>query len=165
MEDEEIKRRLIENNEMLTVLEHFQVAKVDYAKNIMRYTEIPKMKISHYLGILYDMGLLEKYTNTSIKRTDAKLKKSAEVHKHHTYYQMTNKAHYILKDLDAREYIKYVTPEDLKILKYKKARDEFSDSREKLVKMGLLTKKYELTEIGQQVLDLALRRQIKIPEN
>ncbi len=164
MDDDEIKRRLIENNEMLTVLEHFQVAKVDYAKNIMRYTEIPKMKISHYLGILYDMGLLEKYTNTSIKRTDAKLKKSAEVHKHHTYYQMTNRAHYILKDLDAREYIKYVTPEDLSILKYKKTRND-SERLEKLVKMGLLTKKYELTEIGKQVLDLAIKRQIKIPEN
>ena len=37
----EIKKMLAMNHEMLMVLEHFQLAKLDYAKNIKIYTSIP----------------------------------------------------------------------------------------------------------------------------
>ncbi len=162
MEDDEIKKALIENNELLMVLSHFSLAKLDYAKNIKIYTSIPQMNVNIYIDRLYDMGLIEKYQGSSIKRTEAKLKKTNEVHKHHTYYEITNKGHYILKDITEREYIKYIGIECLRLLALKRLRKEKSEACDKLYKMGLLNKEYELTPMGEAVLDLAKRRQIKI---
>ncbi len=162
MEDNDIKKALIENNELLTVLKHFSLAKLDYAKNIKIYTSIPQMNVNIYIERLENMGLIEKYQGASIKRTEAKLKKTNEVHKHHTYYEITNKGHYILKDITEREYIKYLGIECLKLLALKRLRKENSEAREKLYNMGLLDKDYEPTPIGKAVLDLAKRRQIKI---
>ena len=75
--------KLILNNSLLRVLEHFRLAKVDYARNVTKYTEIQRDTVLSCIQELESYGFLEKYTNTSIKRTSAKLKKSAEVHKHH----------------------------------------------------------------------------------
>ena len=83
MECEEIKKMLAMNHEMLMVLEHFQLAKLDYAKNIKIYTSIPQANVQIYIERLYSVGLIEKYSGSSVKRTQAKLKKTNEVHKHH----------------------------------------------------------------------------------
>ncbi len=162
MEDSEIKKALVEDNELFTVLNHFNLAKLDYAKNIKIYTSIPQMNVNIYIDRLYNMGLIEKYQGSSVKRTEAKLKKANEVHKHHTYYKITNKGHYILKDINEREYIKYIFIDCLKLLALKRLRKEESDGREKLYRMGLLNKDYDPTPMGEAVLDLARRRQIKI---
>ncbi len=82
---------LLNDYEILRVLRHFQVARVDYAKNVTRYTEIPQERVRRHIERLREMGLLDIYRNTSIKRTEAKLKKSAEVHKHHTYFMINRK--------------------------------------------------------------------------
>ena len=60
-----------------------KAAKVDYAKNIKIYTSIPQANVQIYIETLYSVGLIEKYMGSSVKRTQAKLKKTNEVHKHH----------------------------------------------------------------------------------
>ncbi|MEM0139945.1 MAG: DUF2250 domain-containing protein [Ferroplasma sp.] len=162
MEDEEIKKCLASNNQILRVLEHFQMAKLDYAKNIKIYTSIPQDKVDIYIERLFSMGLIEKYSGSSVKRTQAKLKKTGEVHKHHSYYSITNKGHYILKDMTEKEFIKYVDIDCLRALMRKKLRTPLQENCEKMVKMGLMNREYEPTEIGIAVLDLAKRRQINI---
>jgi predicted transcriptional regulator len=162
MEDEEIKKRLAMDNQMLMVLEHFQLAKLDYAKNIKIYTSIPQANVEIYIERLFSMELIKKYSGSSVKRTQAKLKKTNEVHKHHTYYELTNKGHYILKDMTEREYIKYVEVECLKLLLLKRLRKENQEKCKKLYEMGLMDKNYEPTNMGLAVLDLAKRRQMQI---
>ncbi len=162
MEDKEIKKMLAMNHEMLMVLEHFQLAKLDYAKNIKIYTSIPQANVQIYIERLYSVGLIEKYMGSSVKRTQAKLKKTNEVHKHHTYYEITNKGHYILKDMTEREYIKYIEIECLKLLLLKRIRKDCPDRCKKLYEMGLMDKDYDPTNMGFAVLDLARRRQIRI---
>jgi predicted transcriptional regulator len=162
MDDSDIKKMLAMDHEMLMVLQHFQMAKLDYAKNIKIYTSIPQANVQIYIERLYSMGLIEKYDGASVKRTQAKLKKTNEVHKHHTYYTIANKGHYILKDMTEREYIKYVETECLRLLLLKRERKENPDKCKKLYRMGLMDKNYEPTDMGRSVLDLARRRQIKI---
>jgi len=162
MEEEEIKKKLVLDNQMLMVLEHFQLAKLDYAKNIKIYTSIPQANVEIYIERLFSMELIEKYSGSSVKRTQAKLKKTNEVHKHHTYYELTNKGHYILKDMTEREYIKYVQVECLKLLLLKRLRKENQEKCKKLYEMGLMDKNYEPTSMGFAVVDLARRRQVKI---
>ncbi|AGO61432.1 DUF2250 domain-containing protein [Ferroplasma acidarmanus] len=162
MEDAEIKKKLAMDHQMLMVLEHFQLAKLDYAKNVKIYTSIPQENVEIYIERLYSMELLEKYSGSSVKRTQAKLKKTNEVHKHHTYYELTNKGHYILKDMTEKEYIKYLQVECLKLLVLKRLRKENREKCAKLYDMGLMDKNYEPTSMGLAVVDLARRRQIKI---
>ncbi len=45
----------MEDNELFTVLNHFNLAKLDYAKNIKIYTSIPQMNVNIYIDRLgYD---------------------------------------------------------------------------------------------------------------
>ncbi len=162
MDDAEIKKNLAFSNELLTVLQHFQLAKLDYAKNIKIYTSIPQDKVEIYIERLFEMELIEKYSGSSVKRTQAKLKKTNEVHKHHTYYTITNKGHYILKDMNEREFIKYIGIECLQALMRKRIRETLPEKCKKLRQMGLMDKENEPTEMGLLVLDLAKRRQIRI---
>jgi predicted transcriptional regulator len=162
MEDDEIKKMLVMDHEMLMVLKHFELAKLDYAKNIKIYTSIPQAKVQIYIERLYSMGLIEKYSGSSVKRTEAKLKKTNEVHKHHTYYHIANNGHYILRDMNEREYIKYVDILCLRLILLKRERKDNAEKCQRLYEMGLMDKNYEPTEMGLKVLDLAKRRQVKI---
>ncbi len=96
-----------------------------------------------------------------VKRTKAKLKKSNEVHKHHTYYSITNKGHYTLKSINEREYLKYLYIPCLEMLAFKKKHVN-NEKLQKLINMGLLAKDGELKEMGKRVLDLAKRRHINL---
>ncbi|BAB59583.1 TVG0430785 [Thermoplasma volcanium GSS1] len=150
---------LINDYDMLRVLKHFTVAHVDYAKNITRYTEIPQIRVRAYLERLKEMGLLDYYTNTSIKRTEAKLKKSAEVHKHHTYYQINKKAEAVLKEITPKLYVKVLGKEKLELLCSRKVRKTSPDRCTGLQAMGLIDKCFDLTELGREVFEAALRMQ------
>lgn len=150
---DQIRKKLLLDNTLLRVLEHFRLAKVDYAKNITRYTEIPRPIVIECLDTLHDDGLIEKFTNTSIKRTEAKLKKSAEVHKHHTYFQLTKLGAYTLKSIDLSSYIELMGDECISRLKIKKERNENDEKCKRLRKMGLLDKNLELTHLGKDVLE------------
>ncbi len=94
--------QLVEGPGFFRIREHMSIAKVDYAKNVMRYTEIPIVFARSYLETIEKMCFPDYYANASIKRGlpvlhqffkhelhfnqlglnergDAKLKKSAEV--------------------------------------------------------------------------------------
>ena len=152
--DERITSLLYDHN-MLMVLRHFHIAKVDYAKNIMRYTEIPKTRVQEYLKKLESMGLIEKYTNTSIKRTEAKLKKSAEVHKHHTYFQLTKDGSTVLKSITPKLYFSALEKECIMMINNSKIRSTDDQKCRKMVEMGLLGHDLSLTSLGSEVLERA----------
>ncbi len=151
---------MIREYDMLRVLRHFLIARVDYAKNIMRYTEIPQYRIKEYLKRLESMGYLSIYTNTSIKRTDAKLKKSPEVHKHHTYYEINREGEQILKEITPKYYVKNIGLENLEMLCSRKNRKQNPEKVKDLLQMGLIDKCYDLTEIGRDVFNEARRMQM-----
>ncbi len=160
MEYEKEIMDLINDYDMLRVLRHFTVAHVDYAKNITRYTEIPQMRVREYLKRLKDMGLLDYYTNTSIKRTEAKLKKSAEVHKHHTYYQINKKAEAVLKEITPKLYVRWLKQEELELLCSRKERKSRPDACAALLRMGIIDKCYDLTDLGREIFETARRMQV-----
>ena len=145
------KEMLILDNTLLRVLEHFRLAKVDYAKNIMRYTEIRRPIVQSCLLVLEKNGLIEKYTNTSIKRTEAKLKKSAEVHKHHTYFQLTKAGYSMLKDIEPESYLELLGRECLEKILRKKERESGDERCGRLIRMGILDRNLELTKLGQKI--------------
>ncbi|MGP6207790.1 DUF2250 domain-containing protein [Cuniculiplasma sp. SKW3] len=159
MKEEEILSELVEDVNNIRILRHMETAKVDYAKNIMRYTEIDKLVVFQYLKKFQEMGLLEIYGNTSIKRTDAKLKKSAEVHKHHTYFKITRLGEIVLKMADCKFYLKMLQGpclERLQIRRYKNVEPDKDDER--IMRMGLIERHGKLTDMGENVMNLAIRR-------
>lgn len=152
---DDAREMLIMDNTLLRVLEHFRLAKVDYAKNIMRYTEIRRPVVQACLLVLERKGLIEKYTNTSIKRTEAKLKKSAEVHKHHTYFQITKAGYSALKSIDARSYLNALGKDCIEKILKRKEREQGNAKCEKMIKMGILDKNLQLTALGKEILSMA----------
>lgn len=150
---EHLRSKLVMENRLLRILEHFWLAKVDYAMNISRYTEIQRPVVLEYLNALEEDGLIEKFTNTSIKRTEAKLKKSAEVHKHHTYFQLTKLGINTLKSIDTSSYLELIGTECISRLKKKKERQFDDEKCERMKKMGLLDRHLELTNLGKEVLN------------
>lgn len=152
---DQFRDRLITDNVLLRILEHFHLAKVDYAKNVTRYTEIQRPIVLKGLKELENEGLIEKYTNTSIKKTDAKLKKSPEVHKHHTYFQITRAGTVMLKSIVPSSYIDFMGKECIELLSRKKSRMAGDKRCEKMIRMGLLDRRMELTRLGRDVLESA----------
>ncbi|GGM75244.1 hypothetical protein GCM10007108_11450 [Thermogymnomonas acidicola] len=148
---------LLNDYEILRVLRHFQVARVDYAKNVTRYTEIPQERVRRHIERLREMGLLDIYRNTSIKRTEAKLKKSAEVHKHHTYFMINRKGELALKSITPKAYAMHLSPEELALLCRREDRVVSAGATGHLVSMGLVDRELGLTDLGTQVLDAARR--------
>lgn len=149
---ETARERLILDNRLFRVLEHFRLAKVDYAKNITRYTDINRDIVQGCLRELENYGFIEKFTNTSIKRTEAKLKRSAEVHKHHTYFQLTRSGITVLKSIDARSYLDYLGQECIDILGKRKMEEDQVQLYDKMIGMGLMDKDLKLTPLGREVL-------------
>jgi predicted transcriptional regulator len=149
-------RTLAEDHRLFRVLYHLSIAKVDYAKNVMRYTEIPVIYVADYLEMLRQMGFLEYYTNTSIKRSDARLKKSAEVHKHHTYYAITRKGELALKNVTPKVYLELLDRTELEDLAVVNRKGSEVPSR--LIDMGLVDRNRKLTVLGKNVIDAACRR-------
>ena len=147
-----ILEELILDNTILRVLEHFRLARVDYAKNVAKYTEISRDLVASSIRELESHGLLERYTNTSVKKTDARLKKSAEVHKHHTYYEITRSGIIALNTIGPPEYLLYLTDECLSYLTGNRKANPINEGPAKLIMMGLLNRRMELTTLGKQVL-------------
>ena len=151
-------RELIEDYKLAVVLRHMSVAKVDYAKNVRKYTEIPLFAVNSYLEMLLKYGYLTHYTNTSIKRSSAKLKKSAEVHKHHTYYEITREGEIALRSLTPSLYLELLDSTDLENLL--NCRKSASIENLKLSKMGLLDRENKITNLGRDILGEACRKKI-----
>ncbi|MHB8562171.1 MAG: DUF2250 domain-containing protein, partial [Thermoplasmataceae archaeon] len=46
---DEVLKEVLSSQEMIRVLRHMHLAKVDYAKNVTRYTSIPQIRVTEYL--------------------------------------------------------------------------------------------------------------------
>ncbi len=156
---DEVLLEVLKSPEMLRVLRHMHLAKVDYAKNTSRYTEIPLMRVTDYMKRLHSMKLLDIYENTSIKRTSAKLKKSAEVHKHHTYYQINRNGDILLKEVTPENYFRLIGPEVIGSLCHIEAISDFPDIKEKLMEFNLLDQDSKITELGNELLKYGKSKQ------
>ena len=154
---DEVLKEVLSSHEMLKVLRHMHTAKVDYAKNTTRYTDIPQIRVTEYLLRLRSLGLLDTYENTSIKRTAAKLKKSAEVHKHHTYFQINRSGDILLKKATPENYLRFVGPEAISVLCSRKKIQESPEAVLLLKSYGLIDREDTITDIGTEVLKYARR--------
>ena len=79
-------------------------------------------------------------------------KKSAEVHKHHTYYQITRNGIIALNEIRPKSYLQYLASECISLLLGKKENLILDDKGSKLVEMGLMKRNYDLTGLGRMVL-------------
>ncbi len=154
---DEVLKEVLSSHEMLKVLRHMHTAKVDYAKNTTRYTDIPQIRVTEYLLRLRSLGLLDTYENTSIKRTAAKLKKSAEVHKHHTYFHINRSGDILLKKATPENYLRFVGPEAINVLCSRKKIQESPEAVLLLKSYGLIDREDTITDIGTEVLKYARR--------
>ena len=48
MNEEDVLKDMLEDINNIKILRHMEIAKVDYAKNIMRYTEIDKLVVAEW---------------------------------------------------------------------------------------------------------------------
>lgn len=106
--DEELRNKLkevLKDKRYLQVLQHLKKANVDYGKSIMLNTKIPIAEIIEILDKLEALGLIERVHGATLKNTEAKFKLSSEVHKHHTYYQLTREGDHLLRYLNEKEMI------------------------------------------------------------
>ncbi len=71
------------------ILLHLRMACTDYAKSIARIVKTPVEDVVLALDRLEELGLVERVHGSALKRTEAKLKLSYEVRKHHTYYRLS----------------------------------------------------------------------------
>ncbi len=148
---------LIDDTRLRRVLQHLLVAKVDYAKNTTRYTDIPKGEVQRCFERLFEMGLVDIYSNTSIKRRDAKLKRSAEVHKHHTYYQINRLGVRVVNAITPEALARFIEPDILTLLCGSTPPGVTDEKIEKLVNLGLMDKRRRVTELGKRVWTIAVK--------
>ncbi|OWJ55211.1 hypothetical protein Pdsh_04280 [Pyrodictium delaneyi] len=92
------------------ILFHLRKACSDYAKSIARVLRMPIEDIVLALDHLEQLGLVERVHGSAIKRTEAKLKLSYGVRKHHTYYKLSREGEMILRSMKQRNlFEKYLT--------------------------------------------------------
>ncbi len=89
----------------LYILLHLKKANVEYAKMISKMTEINLAEIQESLDYLLSIGLIERDKGSAIKRTRARFKRAAEVHKHHTYYKLSKRGVLLVRKID-REFLR-----------------------------------------------------------
>ena len=83
------------NDLKLLILRHLKAANVDYAFSIARNLGI---ETEDAVEELEDEGFVVKVFGRGLKRTKAKMKRSPEVRKHHTYYTLTKKGKEYLRE-------------------------------------------------------------------
>jgi predicted transcriptional regulator len=86
------------NDLKLLILRHLKTANVDYAFSIARNIGIETEDAVEELEELEDEGFVVKVFGGGLKRTKAKMKRSPEVRKHHTYYTLTKKGKEYLRE-------------------------------------------------------------------
>ncbi len=73
------------------IILHIKRAGVEYAKMIMKMTQVDLERIEEAINYLISQGILERDSGSAIKRSRARFKRASEVHKHHTYYKLSRK--------------------------------------------------------------------------
>ena len=153
----------------LYILLHIKKAGVEYAKMIMKMTEVDLKNIQEAIDSLMSMGLLERDSGSAIKRTRARFKRASEVHKHHTYYRLSRRGILEVRKIDERYLQNYfdmlLGKEGFKAIKLlAKERDfdeicsvllDCEEMRKKLVKYGFMTESGRKTRFFMRFAEFA----------
>ena len=86
----------------LYIMLHLKYAGVEYAKMISKISGLPLEDINNAIKNLMEEGFIERDEGKAIKRKEARFKKAKEVHKHHSYYKLTEKGKVTLRNLDEK---------------------------------------------------------------
>ncbi|AEM38998.1 protein of unknown function DUF2250 [Pyrolobus fumarii 1A] len=81
------------------ILLHLRMTCTDYAKSIARTVKMPIEDVVLTLDRLEELGLIERVHGSALKRTEAKLKLSHEVRKHHTYYKLSRSGEMLVRSV------------------------------------------------------------------
>lgn len=91
-------RELLEDARALLVLAHLKQAGLDYGLSISKRLHMRLCDVLEILESLERMGLIERGGASALKNTEARMKLSDEVRKHHTYYRLTGEGEEVLKE-------------------------------------------------------------------
>ncbi len=83
----------------LYVLLHLSRFGADYAGSVARVSGMSLEEAGRALERLEELGLAERRMGSAVKNTEAKLKLSHEVRKHHTYYVLTREGRRLARSL------------------------------------------------------------------
>ncbi len=84
------------------ILLHLKYAGVEYAKMISKITGLELNEINNAIKNLVSHGLIERDEGKAIKRKEARFKKAKEVHKHHSYYKLTEEGKIMVRNMDEK---------------------------------------------------------------
>ncbi len=104
----------------LYVLAHLRKAGVDYAKMMGKMSELPLSTIEDAVRDLMEAGLVERDSGSAVKRSKARFKKAFEVHKHHTYYNLSREGELFVRSIDEKwlnEYFDSLLPGGWKVVR------------------------------------------------
>ncbi len=86
----------------IDILLHLKRAGLDYGKSIARATGYPLASVLSALEELEAAGLVERAGGRVLKRSEAKMKLSPEVRKHHVYYKLSRRGEVVVRCLKRR---------------------------------------------------------------
>ena len=104
----------------LYVLAHLRKAGVDYVKMMGKMSELPLSTIEDAVRDLMEAGLVERDSGSAVKRSKARFKKAFEVHKHHTYYNLSREGELFVRSIDEKwlnEYFDSLLPGGWKVVR------------------------------------------------
>ena len=132
------------------ILFHLKRAGVDYGKSIARTTGIPLPLVLQALEELEAAGLVERVGGHVLKRSEARMKLSPEVRKHHVYYKLSREGEMAVRCLKRRGPSAYLDAmgEDERRALVELCRGVSRAAPAALVDMGLAEPSGALTPLG-----------------
>ena len=91
----------------LYIMLHLKYAGIEYSKMISKISGLPINEVNNEIRKLMNNGIIERDEGKVVKRKEARFKKSYEVHKHHTYYKLTDKGKHTLREMDEKWFKNY----------------------------------------------------------
>ncbi|WP_449461560.1 DUF2250 domain-containing protein [Tardisphaera miroshnichenkoae] len=87
---------------LLAIALHLEAAGIDYPYSIAKRNGMPMDVVEELIAEMASMGLVERSGSSSVKKSDDAFKKSSEVHKHHTYFALTELGEKALREVKGR---------------------------------------------------------------
>ena len=99
---------------------------------------MPLEDVNDSIKNLMNKGYVERAEGKAIKRKDARFKKAKEVHRHHSYYRLTEKGKLLLRKIDEKWLNEHFNLMEFKNRKFSKAMQYFIEKHiGKPFKMGV----------------------------
>jgi len=90
---------IIRDQRFLAIMLHLEIAGIDYPYSIGRRNGMQMEVVEKLIDQLLSMDLIQRGGSSSVKRSDDAFKKSSEVHKHHTYFTLTDLGEKVLREV------------------------------------------------------------------